>query len=343
MSAAWRRIDVHHHIVPPRYAKELRDRGIRPGGVEPPAWSVARSRRLMDAVGIQTALLSVSTPGVWFGDAAEARFLAREVNEVTAAVVEADQDRFGFFATLTLPDVPGAIAEARYALDELHADGVVILANSAGVYLGDERLEPLMAELNQRDAIVFVHPGDLPGGSVAGILPFTADFLLDTTRAAINLILTGTLERYPRIRFILAHAGGFVPYVSFRILLSMLKAEGTLAQLKAMMDKEHEIERRLDLIRRFYFDVALSSTHTTLPSLLAVAKPTHVLYGTDFPFAPGPAVKLMASEYEHYPLDGTQRAAIDRGNALRLFPRFATAGDVGTGAVRQATGAAAVG
>lgn len=323
MSTAPHRIDTHHHIVPPGYARVLTDRGLRPGGVAVPKWSVDRALRVMDALSVRTSILSISTPGVHFGDDREARFLAREVNEDAAAVVHDRPDRFGMFATLTLPDVEGAIAEAAYALDVLGADGIVLLANSSGIYLGDPHFDPLMAFLNERSAVVFVHPGDLPGGAVAGIPAFTADFLLDTTRAAIHLILTGTLERYPNIRWILAHAGGFVPYVSFRILLTMLNAEGKLSQIKAILTQEREIPRRLALIQRFYFDIALSSSRTALPSLLSIAKPEHVLFGSDYPFAPTPAVKLMAREFEKYDLAPDTRAAIDSGNAERLFPRVA--------------------
>lgn len=140
----------------------------------------------MDRHGIATGVLSVSTPGVHLGNDTEARKWARDVNEYTADLVRADPGRFGLFATLTLPDVEGAIAEAEYALDTLHANGVILLASNAGRYLGDPGFAPLLAYLDHRQAIVFVHPGELPGDPVPGIPAFTADFLLDTTRTAIS-------------------------------------------------------------------------------------------------------------------------------------------------------------
>jgi len=167
---------------------------------------------------------------VHLGNDAEARKWARDVNEYAADLVRADPDRFGLFATLTLPDVEGAIAEAEYALDTLHADGVVLLASNAGRYLGDPGFAPLLAYLHSRQAIVFVHPGDLPGDPVPGIPSFTADFLLDTTRTAISLILSGAMKEYDRIKFILAHAGGFVPYIAYRILLTMVSQENKARQ-----------------------------------------------------------------------------------------------------------------
>ncbi|MCY1141628.1 amidohydrolase family protein [Actinoplanes sp. Pm04-4] len=319
------RIDVHHHVVPPHYAAWLNDKGIRPGGVAVPDWSPKAALNLMDDTRVRAAILSVSTPGVWLGDAIEAERWAREVNEYGAQVAADHPGRFGFFATLTLPDVGTAIKTADHAFDHLDADGVVLLANNEGRYLGDPGFDPLLRYLNERRAVVFIHPGELPAEPVPGIPAFTADFLLDTTRTAISLIMSGALDRYPGIRFILAHAGGFVPYIADRILLTMLRDESKLSQARMLLNRERAREKRIDLIRRFYFDVALSSTRAALPSLLAVADPTHILYGSDYPFAPVPAVKYMAKEFESYPFDGDLRTLIDHGNARPLFPRFFTA------------------
>ena len=318
------RIDVHHHILPPAYARLLRERGLQPGGVDVPEWTVERSLRVMRRNQIATSILSLSTPGAWFGDAAEARHLARTVNEYTAAVVAAHPRDFGFFATLTLPDVEGAIAEADHALDQLGADGIVLLSSTAGRYVYDRSFEPLLQHLHDRRTVVFLHPGELPAEPAPGIPSFTADFLLDTVRAATGLVLSGAMEKFRGISWILAHAGGFLPYVSHRILLTMLREEPKLRLAKVMLDRERETQKRLDVLRRFYFDVALSSTPTALPSLLAFADPSRVLFGTDYPFAPAPAVKFMRQEYDDVSLDRTTRAAIDHGNARALFPRLAT-------------------
>jgi len=317
------RIDVHHHLVPPSYAGMLRERGIRPGGVDVPAWTPERSLRLMRRNGIAISILSLSTPGVWFGDVQEARRLAREVNEYAAGVVADRPDRFGFFATLTLPDVDGAVAEAEHALDVLHADGIVLLANNAGRYLADPEFDRLLAFLDEREAVVFVHPGELPAEPAPGIPAFTADFLLDTVRAATGLILSGALERHHRIGWILAHAGGFLPYIAHRVLLTMLKDESRPAKFKVLLDQDREIGRRLELFRRFHYDVALSSTPAALPSLLAVADPTRVLFGSDFPFNPPLGVRYMTSQHAACELSPDLREAIDHRNAEALFPRLA--------------------
>jgi predicted TIM-barrel fold metal-dependent hydrolase len=303
------RIDTHHHVVPPEYAAWLRDRGVAAGGLPIPEWSPDSAVALMDKVGVRTAILSVSTPGVHLGDDAEARKRAREVNEYAADVVSSRPDRFGFFATLCLPDVDGSLDELAYAFDALHADGVVLLANSRGVYLGDPRFDRLFDELDRREAVVFVHPSILPGVEpVPGLPPFVADFLLDTTRAAIRLAGSGTLDRCPNLKVILSHAGGFVPYAAYRIAAAASPtrnpADG-LAQL-----------------RKFYFDIALSGSPSALPSLLAFAAPGHVTFGSDWPYAPDAAVGAFTGGYERYPVDAAMRASIDRGAAEPLFPRL---------------------
>ena len=304
-----RRIDVHHHVVPPSYAQWLRASGLAAGGLPIPDWSAEASLELMDERDVETAVLSVSTPGVHLTDNAEARARAREVNEFAAKVVHDHPVRFGFFATLTLPDVDGALAELAYAFDTLRADGVVLLANSRGVYLGDPRFDPLFDELNRREAVVFVHPSTLPGvEALPGVPAFVADFLLDTTRAAIGLARSGTLDRCPNLKLILSHAGGFVPYAAYRIAIAASAAGNPLEGIARL--------------KRFHFDTALSSSPTALPSLLAFAEPDHVLFGSDFPYAPAGAVAAFSRLYEGFPLSDVQRASIDRSAAQQLFPRL---------------------
>lgn len=211
--------------------------------------------------------------------------MARKVNEFSARLVKEHPDRFGFFATLTLPDVDGFIEAAGHALDDLHANGVILLANHGGIYLGDPRFDPLMAELDRRRAVIFVHPAEFPGGAAAGIPPFDVDVLLDTTRAAYNLVAHNVPRRYPNLRFILAHGGGFIPYASHRMVLAML-----------------------------------SSSPAALLSLLAFAGPGHILYGSDWPFAPSTVVDYFNTLLDSdEALDELARGAIDQGNASTLF------------------------
>ncbi len=304
-----RRIDTHQHIVPPAYAAWLDRHGVSAGGLPIPAWSAEGALDLMEAGGIATAILSVSTPGVHLGDDAEARRMARSVNEFAADVVRTRPGRFGFFATLTLPDVDGALAEAAHALDVLGADGVVLLTNVRGVYLGDASIEPLMEELDRRKAVVFVHPSELPAPPVPGIPPFAADFLLDTTRAGIHMARRGWLDRYPDLKIILSHGGGFIPYAAERIA-RMCSPDG---------DSAHGIER----LRRFYFDTALASSPYALPSLLAFADPDRISFGSDWPYAQKERSLHFARLLDAFEMQEPLREAIHRGNIARLLPRHA--------------------
>ena len=309
MATDSRRIDTHQHIVPPEYAAWLERHGVLAGGLPIPAWSTEGALELMEGAGIAAGILSVSTPGVHLGNDAEARAMARSVNEFAASVVRAHPGRFGFFATLTLPDVDGAIAEAAHALDALGADGVVLLTNVQGVYLGDPSFDPLMEELDRRKAVVFVHPSELPAPPVPGIPPFVADFLLDTTRAGINMCRQGWMQRYPNARIILSHGGGFIPYAAER-MARMCSADGNAAS-------------GIEWLRRFYFDTALSSSPYALPSLLAFADPLRITFGSDWPYAPKARSLHFAQLLDAFELGSQARGAIDRGNAQVLFPRLA--------------------
>ena len=262
----------------------------------------------MDRNEIATSILSISTPSVHFGGLTEGRDKAREVNEETAELVARNSDRFGFFATVTLPDVEGAIAEAEYALDVLKADGIVLMTNVDGVYLGDARFDPLLAALDRRHAVVFCHPGHLPGPTADGIPPFVADFLLDTVRAAINLSKVDAHQRFPNLSIILSHGGGFIPYAASRIARAC--APGLSDDIG------------LQRLRRFYFDTALTSSPFGMPSLLAFADMDRIVFGSDLPYAHDARATAFTHMLDQYPMQPAHRVAVARGNAQRLFPRL---------------------
>ena len=307
------RIDTHHHMIPPDYRKALRRARIDEAGQRAvPDWNPAGSLQTMADLDVATAILSVSTPGTTFlPNPVDAAALARDLNDYGADLVASAPDRFGLFATVPIPHIDESVAETVRALDNLNADGVVLLANNDGIYLGEDGQDNLWAALDERAAVVFIHPADLPGPTVPGVAPWAADFLLDTTRAAYLLVRNGIRRKYPNIRFILSHAGGFVPYASHRMAVAVLADTG-----RSPADS-------LDDFSSFYFDTALSSSAAALPTLLAFAKPGHITFGSDFPFAPVAEGRLFAARLETYPgLDNTTRNAIDRTNALALFPRL---------------------
>jgi 6-methylsalicylate decarboxylase len=311
------RIDVHHHMVPPAFAAEMRRRGIaKVAGADLPDWVPAHSVRVMDANGIKTAVLSLSAPGVYFGSLADAIGLARACNEFGAAAREAHPGRFGFFAVLPMPFTAEACSEAAYALDVLKADGVVLLGSTDGKFLGNRQFDELMAELDARHAVVLVHPNIHPSSDALDLTTpgFFVEFMCDTTRAAVNMIFTNTLARYPRIRFVLAHAGGFLPYIGWR--LSLANAIPAIAR--------HVPAGVLHEIRKFYFDTALSPSAYAMAALRGVADPAHILFGSDYPFAPAMVVGMEVRALEALPMPNkTIRLGVDRANAERLFPQFA--------------------
>ncbi|MFE5814797.1 amidohydrolase family protein [Streptomyces sp. NPDC056479] len=312
MTDAPRRIDVHQHLVPALYRDALARAGIvEAGGRAVPDWSPEAALEAMDLLGTETAILSVSTPGTGFlTDPDEAAGLARRLNDHCAGLSAGHPARLGWFATLPMPDVAASAREAERALAELGADGVVLLANNRGGYLGAEGQDALWRVLDAHGAVVFVHPAELPAPAVDGIPPFAADFLLDTTRAAYLLVRNGVPGRYPNIRFVLSHGGGFVPYASHRMAVAIASDLG-----RSPGDV-------LEDFRGFYFDTALSSSPAALPTLLAFARPGHILFGSDWPFAPAAAGQYFASGLDSGVDPGTL-TAVNRTNAEALFPRLA--------------------
>lgn len=303
--------------MPPFYARAMEANGGDPSDSPMPKWSPELAIDYMDSNAIGTGMLSLSSPSVvgWSGN--ERREMARRVNEYTADLVRSRPDRFGNFATVPLPDVEGALDEITYAFDVLHVDGVLLLANYLGRYLGDRLFDPIWAELSRRKAVVLVHPGVTPGQPpfppADGIPSPLLDFLLHTARAAVQLAFNGVMERYPNARVILSHAGGFLPYAALRVAGGVPHFRSELA----------DPAKTLARLKWFYFDTALSSG-SAIPALKDFAAPERILFGSDFPYAPPDvAAYFIAALDANEHLEPGERAAINNGNALALFPRLA--------------------
>jgi predicted TIM-barrel fold metal-dependent hydrolase len=311
-----RRIDVHFHLIPQFYRDAVYAAGRGPAIGRYPDWTPQLALEMMDRQGIEVALTSLAQPGLGFGTQAGAQALARRCNDYAADLTARRPARFGMFATVPMWTVQGAIDEVTYALDELGSDGVSLFASYGERYLGDAYFEPLLEMLDTRDAVVLVHPGLHP--SSRGLtLPWPAfmmEYLFDTTRAAVNLIFSRAIARFPRIRFILPHAGGLVPYFAWRLSVSPM-IDRRLPQLTR--------EQVLSGLGHFWYDNALAPGEQTFGSLDRVARPDRILFGTDFPFANAAVIDEMVRTYESGFLSDARRAAIDRLNALALFPKFA--------------------
>ncbi|MEW6554345.1 MAG: amidohydrolase family protein [Actinomycetota bacterium] len=311
-----RRLDVHHHLLPPEYLSALNKRGITEFAGRPfPEWSPEVSLSLMDRHGIEAAITSVSCPGVYFGDMGLARDLARMCNEYAAELCRGEDKRWGAFAVLPLPDLDAAMAELEYALDTLQLDGVSLLASIGRRYLGDPCFDEIFAELNRRRAVVFIHPSVPPGSDVPELdLPyFLVEFVFDTTRAIANLLFGGTMERCADIRFIVAHAGGTVPYLVFRLSLGQF--------LPGLQEKVPEGVAAY--LGRLYYDTALSASPAALRSLQELVDSSRIVFGSDYPFAPELATAITISGLEDYDgFDERELRAVYGENALSLFPRL---------------------
>jgi predicted TIM-barrel fold metal-dependent hydrolase len=307
------RIDVHAHVVPPFYVRAVEDAGfVASVSAGYPAWTPELALAFMADHDIGYAINSISPPGVHFGDNAKAQALARRCNEYLAELSRDYPNKFGAIGILPLPNVELALAEIDHVYDTLKLDGVVLFASYGTSFMGDSVFDPILAALDARDAVVFVHPNSHPSSLSLGMkLPtFLVEFPLATTRVAANLIFSGALERFPRIKFILAHFGGTVPYLAWRLSMAPLIDERFRA---------YTPQRVTDLVRSFYFESAQAAGPGVVAALAETADPQRLLFGTDWPYCP-PSVTVAG--------DATLAAStltssdILHANTVRLFPRL---------------------
>jgi 6-methylsalicylate decarboxylase len=302
-SGCWR-IDVHHHVVPPAFADASMPVKI------PDADAQLES---MDSWHIGAAVTSL-TPRVVLNNLHRLRHVARACNEFQAERLLSHPARFGSFALLPLPDVDGALEEIAYALDILHLDGIGLFSSVTNRYLGDPLFDAVFDELDRRRATVFIHPTHCEAPAETGLHapPFVVEYVFDTTRAVVNLVFTGTLKRCPEIRFIVAHGGGTVPFLAQRI--SMLEGHRSAKGVSGVIPS----------LENLYYEIASTTAAYALRSLQELAGPAQILWGSDLPFVYGARLKTEIDHWEEYDgFDAAARAAIERDNALRLFPRFA--------------------
>jgi 6-methylsalicylate decarboxylase len=302
-----RRIDVHHHYVPPVHSDAM---AIHRQGGRPPKWSVAASIEEMDKNGIETAIASLVQPGVWWGNVEEGRKLARACNEYGAKMAQDHRGRFGFWAAIPLPDTEGSLREIEYALDTLKADGIGLFTSYGNKYLGDKSFEPVFAELNRRKAVVFTHPlvPDCCKGLVPSLPAPVLEFVQDTTRAIGGVLFSGTAARYPDIRFIWCHSGGTMPFVVSRFI-----------RLAEIRKNKYMPDGVMAELGKFYYDIAQGTMPGQLLALSKVAATSHILLGTDYPLRHCAEAVDGLIDFQYNPAD---LRAIERGNALRLLPQL---------------------
>lgn len=310
-------IDVHSHYIPDFLLSAYVAAGRTPALSGFPQWSPELALDAMTQSGIRTSILSVSTPGVHLGDHKEARRMARRCNEYCAQLKLDYPGRFGAFAALPLPDISGARDEIAYALDELKLEGIGLLASYGDVFLGSPELDPIMEELNARHAVVFVHPTAHPTSRTLKLeIPlWLLEYPIDTTRAAANLIMTGAMSRFPNIRMILAHGGGALPYLSWRL---------SAAPLIDHRYRHFSRQDILDAIGRFYFEIAQAPDNAAFGAMLEVGDPARILFGSDWPYCSATVTSAIEESFANVrSLSQAERHAIASGTASQLFPQLA--------------------
>jgi predicted TIM-barrel fold metal-dependent hydrolase len=307
-----RTIDVHAHYLPERYRAALLDNGHgQPDGFpQIPAWSAEEHVAVMDRLGIATSLLSISSPGVHLADDTATRDRAREVNEVGRRAVVDHPGRFGLFASLPLPDVDAAVAEIAYCCDRLDVAGFTLLTNIGGTYLGDSAFQPIFRELDRRGARLFIHPTSpacWAHTSLGRPRPML-EFFFDTTRAVVDLVLTGTLAKHPGIEFIVPHAGATLPMVADRVRVFA----GLLG-----------VDPAVDVLRdlgRLHFDLAGFPVPRQLDALLTLTTLERLHYGSDYPFTPEFAAAMARERLAEVGDPPGSLLDLLRANTERLFP-----------------------
>jgi 6-methylsalicylate decarboxylase len=310
-------IDVHFHLIPEFYWNAVYEAGRGPAIGRYPDWSPELALDLADKHGIELAIMSLAQPGVGFLPAGQATDLARRVNDYAADLIAQHPRRFGCFGLLPMHDMEKAIAEARYCLDTLHFEGISLFASYDEKFLGDASFDPLMSYLDSCQATVHVHPGLHPSSrSLALPWPgFMIEYPFDTTRAAVNLLFSGALERFANIRFILSHAGGTLPYLAWRLSVA------------PMIDKRLTHRTREQIfaaLRTFWYDNALAPGAESMGTLSRIAAKDRILFGSDWPFCND---RVVAEEVKDFTardfLAPDAMAMIARQNALALFPQRA--------------------
>jgi len=308
------RIDAHAHVVPPGYLELLKLPDGRPFPL-PPAPREALFET-MERFHIAAAVVSTGPPGAFLGDPGRARELARAANEGLAQLVRAEPTRFAALALLPLPDVDASIAELDHALDTLGLDGVLLLTNVAGTYVGDPAWDPVFDALERRGAYVFLHPSFPPHQLPLPDHPvWLYEFPFDTTRALANLVYSGTLERCPSIRLQAAHLGGAAPFLAHRI-----------ASLEA---REPELAVRapqgaVTYLSRLWYDTGLANHAPGLAATRELAPADRIVFGSDWPYCAIPAEGDDLTP-DLACLGAEERARVEGVHVSALVPRLVEA------------------
>jgi predicted TIM-barrel fold metal-dependent hydrolase len=312
-------IDVHSHYVTPYYRSVMEREGRLGGDLVPiPQWSLESFVEAMDVADIDAVVLSAISPNQSYGDRAIASELTRELNETGAEYVHTHPGRLCYVAALPLPHVEDSLEEIRVAFDVLGAAGVRLFSNSCGVYPGDPSTEAVFAELGRRGAVCVLHPTRpawLPEHTLSSLTVPLYEFFPETSRAVINLILSGTLTRYPDLKIVVPHNGA--------LIIPLLERIQALYTRLLPTHPELEVVDFLAEARKLYFDIAGDPLPRQFNTLLTFAYEDHILYGTDYPFASPENLRALRRTLMEQPETSRHNEKLFYANAKALFPTLA--------------------
>ena len=292
-------VDVHSHIITPEFVSALESEGrLMDEGFPLPKYDVTNHLQWMDEAGVQTSVLTLAAPQPVAQSLTKKKgsrySVLRECNEAAARIKREHPGRFLFCAALPLPDVQQAIAEARYVLDTLKADGIKLATNVERQYLGAPELDPLFDFLNERKAVVILHPHrpEPVNREVMAQTPLAMqEYLAETTRAVANMISRNVLARYPQVKVVVPHCGAYLP-----LAIPRMKSLTPVMQKNKMVG---EIDYEANL-RALYYDLAGAHSPEVIRMLLTITTPDHLLYGSDYPYVAPQVLKQSLARMKDY-------------------------------------------
>lgn len=311
-------IDVHSHTITQEYRSFIKAHGAdMEEGFPLPQWDVESHLRFMDEAGIETSVLTMCAPQPYFGDAKESARICREQNEYLAKLKKQYKGKFRFCAAIPFPDVAMAVSEAIYALDTLHADGIKLATNSRGQYLGSPELDTLMQVLDERKAVIILHPHkpEPYNNQVMQQTPLAMqEYLAETTRAVSNMIARNVLAQYNHVKVVVPHCGAYLP-----MAIPQMKALTPVMQQNKMVGS---IDWETNL-KTLYYDLAGAHSPEVIKMILTITTPDHILYGSDYPYSKTPFLVSEVKRMQDYLAKDPQLAPFKNSflydNANKLF------------------------
>jgi aminocarboxymuconate-semialdehyde decarboxylase len=321
-------LDFHNHYYPPEYLEAIRAGGLKvkmdydaernprlhyPGDYNilvPGHRDIDYRQRVLDEHHVDTQLLTFTTPGVHVESRERAVAWARQINDAYARIIRERRGRFAALATLPLNDPAASVVELERAMKDLGFPGAMVFSNVNHVALADDRFLPLWKKADELGAVIYIHPTDPLGVDAMleyWLMPLVG-FLFDTTLAASKLVFSGVVAKHPRIRWVLTHMGGAIPYLAERLDRGY----------RAFADCRENIDRPpSEYLKEFYFDT-VNFNPSAVRLALDFAGEDRILAGSDYPHQIG-SIPLMLETIERLGLDEGVRRKILGDNAIKLL------------------------